>query len=111
MSPRPKTWMTTVSTIKGAPHAQSADQAIGLTARKLQAAWAILIETSFNRSLGTAHELLADVTSACYRHTKGTRKFRNKCNSSTQDIHLIGSGPDIIIVLVVGFEVEMLAKR
>lgn len=46
MSPRPRTWMTTVSTIKGRPQAQSADQAMSLGATKVQAAMAIVIESS-----------------------------------------------------------------
>ena len=46
MSPRPKTWVSTVITISGKPHTQSARHIQGLTARKLRVAWAILIGTS-----------------------------------------------------------------
>jgi hypothetical protein len=49
--------MTTVSTINGRPHAQSADQSTGLKTRELKTAWAILIETSCSRSLDSDDEL------------------------------------------------------
>src|SRR5664279_1683454 len=56
-SPRPRTWITTVRTIKGKPHAQSARQLPGTTTTLLITAWAIPIETSFGCLLNREREL------------------------------------------------------
>ena len=51
ISPRPRTWNTTVSTIRGTPHAQSAVQFGETTATILPTDWSIIIVTSFACSL------------------------------------------------------------
>src|SRR5271169_91430 len=51
MNPKPMTWMTTVRTINGRPHAQSAVQTPGVETYKPRAAWAILMASTLVRSV------------------------------------------------------------
>ena len=65
MSPRPKTWMSTVSTINGKPHAQLPRQLEGLTTTVVKTSCAILIETIISRLLGSGDELSQIVMNSC----------------------------------------------
>src|SRR5271156_5921638 len=49
MSPGPRTWTTTFTTISGKPHAQSAPHLIGLSTRRdVKTAWVRFIKTYLN---------------------------------------------------------------